>query len=261
MKKAIAICLILVMLGAAVLAAPTGAANDVLTVTANGENARSYAVGEEIVFFVGLDTGDAEIINGEGYVTYDADYLELIPYQVKVGRIKNMKAYSFPYEILSTSVVLNTDDPGMIKYNFTSSDGVGTFTSFDQHYLRFRFRVKAAGTADISHTIRVMCDYDENYIYYNCEPTAGTGAAFASKTMRVTVTVGDVNGDGAVNLRDAVILDRYIAGWDGYAGRIDDMDAADLDRDGAVGHTDALILDRYVAGWKTYGDYIIDVTR
>ena len=26
----------------------------------------------------------------------------------------------------------------------------------------------------------------------------------------------DLNLDGAVNNRDAVILDRYIAGWDGY---------------------------------------------
>ena len=62
--------------------------------------------------------------------------------------------------------------------------------------------------------------------------------------------LGDVNSDGGVNNRDAMILDRYIAGWDGYAARITDTDAADVNRDSNINNRDAIILDRYVAGWN-----------
>ena len=72
--------------------------------------------------------------------------------------------------------------------------------------------------------------------------------------------VGDVNDSGAVDNRDAMILDRYIAEWDGYEARITNMDAADIDRKGSVDNRDAMILDRVVAGWDGYYDkYCITV--
>ena len=72
-------------------------------------------------------------------------------------------------------------------------------------------------------------------------------------------TVGDVNGDEKVNNRDAMILDRYVSGWEGYKEKIVNMDAADLDRKGTVDNRDAIILDRYIAGWTGYDKYIITV--
>ena len=70
--------------------------------------------------------------------------------------------------------------------------------------------------------------------------------------------VGDVNSDGEVNNRDAMILDRYVAGWEGYADRIANPDSADLNRDSNINNRDAMILDRVVAGWEGYYDtYII----
>ena len=68
--------------------------------------------------------------------------------------------------------------------------------------------------------------------------------------------VGDVNSDGKVDNRDAMILDRYAAGWPGYYKYIKNMDAADLSGDGVINNRDAMILDRYVAGWDGYGKYI-----
>ena len=73
------------------------------------------------------------------------------------------------------------------------------------------------------------------------------------------ILVGDVNGDGSVNNRDAMILDRYVAGWTGYEEKIKSMDAADLNRDGSVNNRDAMTLDRYIAGWTGYAKYIITV--
>ena len=73
------------------------------------------------------------------------------------------------------------------------------------------------------------------------------------------VLVGDLNADEKVNNRDAMILDRYVAGWDGYDKNIKSFDAADLNRDKQVNNRDAMILDRYVAGWNGYDKYIITV--
>ena len=74
-----------------------------------------------------------------------------------------------------------------------------------------------------------------------------------------SMTVGDVNLDSEVNNRDAMILDRYVAGWTGYEEKIKSMDAADLNRDGSVNNRDAMTLDRYIAGWTGYAKYIITV--
>gem|GEM_PF-1855023 len=66
---------------------------------------------------------------------------------------------------------------------------------------------------------------------------------------------GDANGDGQVNNTDRMILVRYLAGWDGYAERIAEMDAVDLNNDGKVNNTDRMILVRYLAGWDGYAKY------
>ena len=71
--------------------------------------------------------------------------------------------------------------------------------------------------------------------------------------------IGDVNNDGAVKNRDALILDRYIAGWKDYDKQIKNWDAADMNRDGQIKNRDALMLDRYIAGWKDYQKYVYQV--
>lgn len=57
--------------------------------------------------------------------------------------------------------------------------------------------------------------------------------------------LGDVNGDGKVNMRDAVLLRQYVAGWD--VEMI--TDTADANGDGKVNIRDAVLLRQYVAGW------------
>lgn len=56
---------------------------------------------------------------------------------------------------------------------------------------------------------------------------------------------GDINGDGSVDNKDAIILFRYVAGWD-----VDvDSGAIDVNGDGETDNKDAIILFRYVADW------------
>ena len=60
-------------------------------------------------------------------------------------------------------------------------------------------------------------------------------------------TPGDVDRDGEIKQKDAIILLRHLAKWDGYED-IDEL-AADVDRDGEVKQKDAIILLRYLAKW------------
>ena len=59
------------------------------------------------------------------------------------------------------------------------------------------------------------------------------------------VVYGDANGDGAVNARDAAMLQQYVAGWDVTLNEA----SADTHGDGSVNARDAAILQQYVAGW------------
>ena len=70
------------------------------------------------------------------------------------------------------------------------------------------------------------------------------------RTVNGTISIqsykpGDVNGDGQVKLNDAILLRRFVAGWD---VEIDER-AADVNGDGQVKLNDAILLRRYVAGW------------
>ena len=56
---------------------------------------------------------------------------------------------------------------------------------------------------------------------------------------------GDTNGDGAVNARDLVLLQQFMAGWDVTFSFV----AADVDGDGYVVARDVAMLQQYVAGW------------
>ena len=58
-------------------------------------------------------------------------------------------------------------------------------------------------------------------------------------------TLGDVNDDGEINLKDVVLLHQYYAGGDVTVNEL----AADVNGDGAVTLKDVVLLRQYYAGW------------
>lgn len=81
---------------------------------------------------------------------------------------------------------------------------------------------------------------------YTCSGCGEKKTEVIEKTGEDTVIVGDVNGDGRLNSRDARALLRYIAGLSDD-GQITD-DVADFNGDGRVNSRDARALLRYIAG-------------
>jgi hypothetical protein len=66
-----------------------------------------------------------------------------------------------------------------------------------------------------------------------------------------TFLKGDINDNGRVDVLDAVILKRYLAGWNGYEEYIV-FDSADLTNFGTINVVDAVYLVRSIAGWHGY---------
>ena len=66
-----------------------------------------------------------------------------------------------------------------------------------------------------------------------------------------SVLCGDIDGNGAVETNDSVVIARYLAKWSGYSELIN-MDNSDLDGDNAVTSNDSVIIARYLAKWSGY---------
>ena len=61
------------------------------------------------------------------------------------------------------------------------------------------------------------------------------------------IVYGDSDGDGVVDVKDAVLMSRYLADWELPAFN---EDAADVNGDHVVDNKDLVLLRRYIAGWE-----------
>lgn len=68
---------------------------------------------------------------------------------------------------------------------------------------------------------------------------------------------GDVNCDGSITSRDAVLLAQYLAEWSlGSAWSSESSKAADVYHDGNITSRDAVLLAQYLAEWQEAVDTI-----
>lgn len=117
-------------------------------------------------------------------------------------------------------------------------------------------------TAVLSSSDETVIRAEQNVLY--AEKTGSASITFRNEsgeeiTLNVTVEeaaapvlTGDLNGDGEINLKDVVLLRRYIAG--GWGVTLDET-AADINHDDAINLKDAVLLRRYIAGgWNVEFD-------
>ena len=113
------------------------------------------------------------------------------------------------------------------------------------------------GTSVLAGDIAVM---GGTFINHNSLTNDSLDSGYCGNTLEMYGGVFEAEYPLDLTNRDSMILDRYVAGWEGYEQRIIIMDAADLNRDTQVTNRDAIILDRVAAGWEGYYDkYIIMV--
>jgi len=136
-----------------------------------------------------------------------------------------------------------TDDTGVdtVKVDLTQIGGTITTMSLVGDTMYSTTTTAAVGTAPGTY-----------YLPVNATDIDGNSNTEVSIQLEVTspeVLKGDINGDGVVNLNDAIYLAKHVAGWTGY----EVIHAkGDINGDGVVNLNDAIYLAKHVAGWTGY---------
>ena len=93
-------------------------------------------------------------------------------------------------------------------------------------------------------TTPVTLTYDEHSTY-NVDLQSVACAITNANVTVVTRTPGDSNGDGVLDLKDVVLMRRFLAGgWDVTV----ETDNMDVNGDGTVSLKDSTLLSRFLAG-------------
>ena len=90
-------------------------------------------------------------------------------------------------------------------------------------------------------------EYFENYLTFQTDHFSIYLITETELREQGSVIYGDINGDGEVNTKDAVLLKKYLAGYEALTF---DRVAADVNGDGEVNSKDAVRLLRHLAGYQ-----------
>lgn len=104
------------------------------------------------------------------------------------------------------------------------------------------FAISESAADEYEAEVSITCKDND---IYNTQKELVKTKAVNGKVCVFRGIPGDVNGDKAVNTKDAVLLFRYVAGWD---VTVDPL-AVDCNGDGIVDTWDAIELFRYTADW------------
>lgn len=169
---------------------------------------------------------------------------------------------------VSTTVkgMINLLEGAKITVDFTGTE-FGIFMGFAGKYdTKLAFVIKDGDTEVMSKT-DISCGdtsliklvqglenraYTIELTFTNIGTGQALGAFMTGSEKSLDIVYGDVNCDSKVNLIDAIVLSRNVAGWNGYGADTIDTIAADVDTDGELTPADVTILIRHLANWKGF---------
>ncbi|MBP5313187.1 MAG: dockerin type I repeat-containing protein [Clostridia bacterium] len=174
---------------------------------------------------VGDGTDSVNKLTLRGWIGFNGAEIEAFGY--KIGNAD---------PVYSTSFVVNAE-PAVIAAG-------GPFAK------RFQVEVPVKGIEGNKEIVMMvkLSNGDEYAIDEELEaegPATAPNTRFTYVGIPVDVMLGDIDGDGEISDWDAIVFERYLAGWDVEVNE----DAMDLDDDGEVSDWDAIMLARYLAGW------------
>jgi hypothetical protein len=219
-----------------------------LTVTGDGTDLR-FAVpntqsmaGRDILIPINVTNNNNSLNAVTVTVNFDSARLEWQP----LGIYSSSNAATHPWTIgvmpFAFGAAPSTLGTNSVTFMFMEMGGVDTANG-TLITLRLRVRDSAPlGDANISISFTSVGDAGG----------AITPPAQFNTSGRITVTniiPGDLNGDGVIDIFDALYLARALNGWPGYTLC---PVAADTNGDGTVDIFDALYLARHLNGWPGY---------
>lgn len=225
------------------------------------------------------DTGEAE--NPEGWVSDSFKTLKWVgynsPYSLEIAvddytmfdkdfdeyddeysdfEIENVIIQAMNYSVNSTGSVMNfrgtefkkgTNGLGYIDIDYsplyikgTACPEKGTDLGADVEFTPNADDAKAPGTFKFISANKEVPQVDDPSQH---DGPYGAGSDI-DRTKLTSVIYGDANGDEAVNMKDVLVMRKYIAGWN-----IDiNIENADINSDGSINMKDVLFLRKHLAG-------------
>ena len=219
--------------GGEVIASASGGHEDALATRAGGICVHNYTYGSiENCFNTGDVSGSASSWAFEDWFCASADVGGIVATNYGAAVIRNCKSigtvtatvttsgsdYRATQDDLCPSNAGTMEESGYTADAFANGDVCATLTYHPE-------QVVVIPPTDAATYVCAVCGH--------------------SHTDLPPILYGDANGDGAVNARDAALLQQYVAGWDVTLVEA----SADANGDGAVNARDAALLQQYVAGW------------
>lgn len=180
--------------------------------------------GSTVEIYVSIENNPG-IISLRNKITYDTSVLEL----VKVEDLKLLSGYTTPSPIVDSPYILRWADSLATENNHANGN-----------FVKLTFKIKDDAQAG---------DYGISVSHIESRTATGEKVEFADCGAVITVIdyiPGDVDGNGIVDDWDAIVLNRYLAGWKTEAN----LAASDIDGNGEIDDWDAIALERKLAGWN-----------
>ncbi len=151
------------------------------------------------------------------------------------GRVDGIATEDIPYLSEATSLVLNSGISELYGNAFADLTSLENVTILG-NAPKTSIGAKPFGEKDETFTVTV-----------SSKATGFKGTAWCGyKLVKLSGTAGDINSDGEINAKDAVLLAQYLAGWSVTVS----SGAADTNGDDEVYAKDAVLLAQYLAGWN-----------
>lgn len=133
--------------------------------------------------------------------------------------------YTSPADVAAANILYIDQAPATV---LDSGDGATTYGVTFEFYLK-------DGASDATKTVAIG---------------SATASAVTYETFDIKkaadIKYGDVNGSGAIDSDDALLLAQYLANWKVTIV----VENADVNGSGAIDSDDALLLAQYLANWK-----------
>lgn len=185
-------------------------------------SAKGFA-GDTVEIYIAVENNPG-IISLRNYISYDMDALELI----SIENTGLLNGFTNPAPNISSPYILRWTDALATQNNLQNGNIV-----------KLTFKIKE-GISEGLYEVSVTPVESRNFM--------GQSIEFSSATSYIEVVdyiTGDADGDGELSDWDAILFERYLAGWDVEIN----LDAMDIDHDGEISDWDAIIFERYLAGW------------
>ena len=264
MKKAMSLILCLIMVMGSFTAIPlVASAAEEATVYLYGiggvlQETKTLEVGDEFTVYVALNCSDIQ----NGYICslsaeqqYTDSVLEEIDEMTVEGENITFTNLDEVFPVTKASGTLaNTEKSGRIIYNASTpffNAKAFNFNTDASLLIVTKYRVIAPGEAYINNIITTLACADNNMTIiisrgnvliddFTCDVTF---------TEPVLDILGDVNGDGDVDVLDATLIQRSRVGYSTGVSEEELQRRGDINGDNAIDVTDATLIQRHRAGY------------